>query len=90
MLYFVLHLLFERYEWILTWFYCEWESINTEMFSEPLLPKRFLALLNELRFFPLAALSPGPSCRLSNQYIIQDHMAAHYKKLMSAKGMYSL
>ncbi|XP_075300437.1 spermatogenesis-associated protein 7 homolog [Opisthocomus hoazin] len=31
-------------------------------------------------------LSPGPSCRLSNQYIIQDHMAAHYKKLMSAKA----
>ncbi|XP_072713838.1 spermatogenesis-associated protein 7 homolog [Ciconia boyciana] len=30
--------------------------------------------------------SPGPSCKLSNQYIIQDHMAAHYKKLMSAKA----
>ncbi|XP_068795935.1 spermatogenesis-associated protein 7-like [Struthio camelus] len=30
--------------------------------------------------------SPGSSCRLSNQYIIQDHMAAHYKKLMSAKA----
>ncbi|KAM6406799.1 spermatogenesis-associated protein 7 homolog isoform 2-T2 [Pluvialis apricaria] len=29
---------------------------------------------------------PGPSCKLSNQYIIQDHMAAHYKKLMSAKA----
>ncbi|XP_074945004.1 spermatogenesis-associated protein 7 homolog [Phalacrocorax aristotelis] len=30
--------------------------------------------------------SPGPSCKLSNQYIIQDHMAAHYKKLISAKA----
>ncbi|XP_074720722.1 spermatogenesis-associated protein 7 homolog [Strix uralensis] len=30
--------------------------------------------------------SPGTSCKLSNQYIIQDHMAAHYKKLMSAKA----
>ncbi|XP_068864578.1 spermatogenesis-associated protein 7 homolog [Aphelocoma coerulescens] len=30
--------------------------------------------------------SPGPSCKLSNQYIIQDHMAAHFKKLMSAKA----
>uniref|UniRef100_A0A8C2T6J5 Spermatogenesis associated 7 n=1 Tax=Coturnix japonica TaxID=93934 RepID=A0A8C2T6J5_COTJA len=29
--------------------------------------------------------SPGSSCKLSNQYIIQDHMAAHYKKLMDAK-----
>ncbi|KAK2544632.1 spermatogenesis-associated protein 7-like protein [Columba livia] len=29
--------------------------------------------------------SPGPSCKLSNQYLIQDHMAAHYKNLMSAK-----
>ncbi|KAK2535613.1 spermatogenesis-associated protein 7-like protein [Columba guinea] len=32
------------------------------------------------------AFSPGPSCKLSNQYLIQDHMAAHYKNLMSAKG----
>ncbi|XP_017940463.1 spermatogenesis-associated protein 7 homolog [Manacus vitellinus] len=30
--------------------------------------------------------SPGPSCKLSSQYIIQDHMAAHFKKLMSAKA----
>ncbi|XP_066033694.1 spermatogenesis-associated protein 7 homolog [Chamaea fasciata] len=30
--------------------------------------------------------SPGPSCKLSNQYIIQDHMAAHFKKLMSSKA----
>ncbi|KAM7061106.1 spermatogenesis-associated protein 7-like isoform 1-T2 [Acridotheres tristis] len=30
--------------------------------------------------------SPGPSCKLSNQYIIQDHMAAHFKKLMSAEA----
>ncbi|XP_066172844.1 spermatogenesis-associated protein 7 homolog [Sylvia atricapilla] len=30
--------------------------------------------------------SSGPSCKLSNQYIIQDHMAAHFKKLMSAKA----
>eukprot|EP00075_Anas_platyrhynchos_P001120 XP_005014772.1 spermatogenesis-associated protein 7 isoform X1 [Anas platyrhynchos] len=30
--------------------------------------------------------SPGSSCKFSNQYIIQDHMAAHYKKLMSAKA----
>uniref|UniRef100_A0A8B9Q1K3 Uncharacterized protein n=1 Tax=Apteryx owenii TaxID=8824 RepID=A0A8B9Q1K3_APTOW len=30
--------------------------------------------------------SPGSSCKLSNQYIIQDHMAAHYKQLMSAKA----
>ncbi|XP_068039108.1 spermatogenesis-associated protein 7 homolog [Anomalospiza imberbis] len=30
--------------------------------------------------------SPGPSCKLSNQYIIQDHMAAHLKKLMSAEA----
>ncbi|XP_019327698.1 PREDICTED: spermatogenesis-associated protein 7 homolog [Aptenodytes forsteri] len=30
--------------------------------------------------------SPRPSCKLSNQYIIQAHMAAHYKKLMSAKA----
>ncbi|XP_074018244.1 spermatogenesis-associated protein 7 homolog [Numenius arquata] len=30
--------------------------------------------------------SPGPSCKLSKQYIIQDHMAAHYKKLMSVKA----
>ncbi|KAM9564936.1 spermatogenesis-associated protein 7 homolog isoform 2-T3 [Guaruba guarouba] len=31
-------------------------------------------------------LSPGLSCKLSSQYIIEDHMAAHYKKLMSAKA----
>ncbi|PKK26768.1 spermatogenesis-associated protein 7 homolog, partial [Columba livia] len=30
--------------------------------------------------------SPGPSCKLSNQYLIQGHMAAHYKNLMSAKA----
>ncbi|XP_035176872.1 spermatogenesis-associated protein 7 homolog isoform X3 [Oxyura jamaicensis] len=30
--------------------------------------------------------SPGSSCKFSSQYIIQDHMAAHYKKLMSAKA----
>ncbi|XP_074755674.1 spermatogenesis-associated protein 7 homolog [Athene noctua] len=30
--------------------------------------------------------SPGTSCKLSNQYIVQDHMVAHYKKLMSAKA----
>ncbi|XP_021245719.1 spermatogenesis-associated protein 7-like [Numida meleagris] len=30
--------------------------------------------------------SPGSSCKLSNQYIIQDHMAAHYKKLTAAKA----
>ncbi|XP_071595733.1 spermatogenesis-associated protein 7 homolog [Heliangelus exortis] len=30
--------------------------------------------------------SPGPSCKLSDQYLIQDHMAAHYKKLTSAKS----
>ncbi|KAM6086464.1 spermatogenesis-associated protein 7-like [Theristicus caerulescens] len=30
--------------------------------------------------------SPGPSCKFSNQYIIQDHMASHHKNLMSAKG----
>ncbi|XP_068009841.1 spermatogenesis-associated protein 7 homolog [Melanerpes formicivorus] len=30
--------------------------------------------------------SPGSSCKLSSQYIIQDHMAAHYRKLMSAKA----
>ncbi|XP_066401916.1 spermatogenesis-associated protein 7 homolog [Molothrus aeneus] len=33
-----------------------------------------------------SSFSPGPSCKLSNQYIIQDHMAAHFKKLMSAKA----
>ncbi|CAM9865916.1 unnamed protein product [Bubo scandiacus] len=32
-----------------------------------------------------SSFSPGTSCKLSNQYIIQDHMAAHYKKLTSAK-----
>ncbi|XP_041333002.1 spermatogenesis-associated protein 7 homolog [Pyrgilauda ruficollis] len=30
--------------------------------------------------------SPGPSYKLSNQHIIQDHMAAHFKKLMSAEA----
>ncbi|XP_025065360.1 spermatogenesis-associated protein 7 homolog isoform X1 [Alligator sinensis] len=30
--------------------------------------------------------SPGSSCNLSSQYIIQDHMATHYKKLLSAKA----
>ncbi|XP_062427805.1 spermatogenesis-associated protein 7-like isoform X2 [Rhea pennata] len=34
--------------------------------------------------------SPGSSCKLSNQYIIQDHMAAHYRKLMSAKAAVDL
>ncbi|XP_030051893.1 spermatogenesis-associated protein 7 isoform X2 [Microcaecilia unicolor] len=29
---------------------------------------------------------PGSSCKLSTQYIIQDHMATHYKKLLSAKA----
>ncbi|XP_027746569.1 spermatogenesis-associated protein 7 homolog isoform X2 [Empidonax traillii] len=33
-----------------------------------------------------SSFSPGPSCKLSNQYIIQDHMAAHFKKLISAKA----
>ncbi|XP_071281039.1 spermatogenesis-associated protein 7-like [Agelaius tricolor] len=33
-----------------------------------------------------SSFSPGPSCKLSNQYIIQDHMAAHFKKLMSAEA----
>lgn len=60
------------------------------MFLEPLLHKALLARLNEPRDFLVAAFSPGLSCKLSNQYIIQDHMAAHYKKLMSAKGMNSL
>lgn len=46
--------------------------------------------LSKLSFFTLAAFSPGSSCKLSNQYIIQDHMAAHFKKLMSAEGVYSL
>lgn len=90
MLHFVLPLLFEIDEWIWTWFYCKQERINIKMFSEPLLPEKLLALLHELRFFRLAAFSPGPSCKLSNQYLIQDHMAAHYKKLMSAKGMCGL
>uniref|UniRef100_A0ABM5FLP8 Spermatogenesis-associated protein 7 homolog isoform X1 n=1 Tax=Pogona vitticeps TaxID=103695 RepID=A0ABM5FLP8_9SAUR len=30
--------------------------------------------------------SPGSSCKLSSQYIIQDHMAMHYRKLLSAKA----
>ncbi|XP_029449062.1 spermatogenesis-associated protein 7-like [Rhinatrema bivittatum] len=29
---------------------------------------------------------PGSSCKLSTQYIIQDHMATHYRKLFSAKA----
>ncbi|OPJ72282.1 hypothetical protein AV530_018738 [Patagioenas fasciata monilis] len=40
--------------------------------------------------FKSSPFSPGPSCKLSNQYLIQDHMAAHYKNLMSAKGAYKL
>ncbi|XP_066467808.1 spermatogenesis-associated protein 7 homolog [Tiliqua scincoides] len=30
--------------------------------------------------------SPSSSCKLSSQYIIQDHMATHYRKLLSAKA----
>ncbi|XP_067421506.1 spermatogenesis-associated protein 7 homolog [Emydura macquarii macquarii] len=30
--------------------------------------------------------SPGSSCKLSTQYIIQDHMATHYRKLLSSKA----
>ncbi|XP_063247105.1 spermatogenesis-associated protein 7-like [Prinia subflava] len=33
-----------------------------------------------------SSFSHGPSCKLSNQYILQDHMASHFKKLMSAKA----
>ncbi|XP_043916107.1 spermatogenesis-associated protein 7-like [Protopterus annectens] len=29
----------------------------------------------------------GSSCKLSTQYIVQDHMAVHYKKLLSAKAV---
>ncbi|MEE6473933.1 hypothetical protein FKM82_010217 [Ascaphus truei] len=32
------------------------------------------------------AFFPGSSCKLSTQYIIQDHMATHYRKLLSAKA----
>ncbi|XP_061482427.1 spermatogenesis-associated protein 7 homolog [Rhineura floridana] len=30
--------------------------------------------------------SPSSSCKLSSQYIIQDHMSTHYRKLLSAKA----
>ncbi|XP_044865797.1 spermatogenesis-associated protein 7-like isoform X3 [Mauremys mutica] len=30
--------------------------------------------------------SPGSSSKLSTQYIIQDHMATHYRKLLSSKA----
>ncbi|XP_048363299.1 spermatogenesis-associated protein 7 homolog isoform X2 [Sphaerodactylus townsendi] len=30
--------------------------------------------------------SPSSSCKLSSQYIIEDHMATHYRKLLSAKA----
>ncbi|XP_070590518.1 spermatogenesis-associated protein 7 homolog isoform X2 [Erythrolamprus reginae] len=30
--------------------------------------------------------SPSSSCKLSSQYIVQDHMAVHYRKLLSAKA----
>ncbi|XP_042301397.1 spermatogenesis-associated protein 7 homolog [Sceloporus undulatus] len=30
--------------------------------------------------------SPSSACKLSSQYIIQDHMAVHYRKLLSAKA----
>ncbi|XP_026551160.1 spermatogenesis-associated protein 7 homolog [Pseudonaja textilis] len=30
--------------------------------------------------------SPSSSCKLSSQYIVQDHMAVHYKKLFAAKA----
>lgn len=86
----VLFLLFKIKEWILTWCYCKQERMNITVFSELLLPETLPVPLNKLWFFPLAAFSPGPSCKLSNQYIIQDHMVAHFKKLMSAKGVYSL
>ncbi|KAJ1157550.1 hypothetical protein NDU88_010257, partial [Pleurodeles waltl] len=31
-------------------------------------------------------LYPGSSCKLSTQYLIQDHMAAHYRKLLTSKA----
>ncbi|XP_068089561.1 spermatogenesis-associated protein 7 homolog [Hyperolius riggenbachi] len=31
-------------------------------------------------------LFPGSSCSLSTQFLLQDHMAAHYRNLMSAKA----
>lgn len=67
------------------------QSRNDKYYNvlEPLL-ETFLAPLNELRLFSFAVFSPGSSCKFSNQYIIQDHMTAHYKKLMSAKGMCGL
>lgn len=89
MLHSVLFLLFEIKEWIVSWCYCKQERINITVFSELLLPETLLVLPSKLSFFALAAFSPGPSCKLSNQYIIQDHMAAHFKKLMSAEGVYS-
>ncbi|XP_060102063.1 spermatogenesis-associated protein 7 homolog [Heteronotia binoei] len=30
--------------------------------------------------------SPNSSCKLSSQYIVEDHMATHYRKLLSAKA----
>ncbi|XP_054855880.1 spermatogenesis-associated protein 7 homolog isoform X2 [Eublepharis macularius] len=30
--------------------------------------------------------SPSSSCKLSSQFIIEDHMATHYRKLLSAKA----
>ncbi|XP_015272955.1 PREDICTED: spermatogenesis-associated protein 7 homolog [Gekko japonicus] len=30
--------------------------------------------------------SPSSSCKLSSQYIVEDHMATHYRKLLSAKA----
>ncbi|XP_044305616.1 spermatogenesis-associated protein 7 homolog [Varanus komodoensis] len=30
--------------------------------------------------------SPSSSCKLSSQYLIQDHMTTHYRKLLSAKA----
>ncbi|XP_039192025.1 spermatogenesis-associated protein 7-like isoform X1 [Crotalus tigris] len=30
--------------------------------------------------------SPSSSCKLSSQYIVQDHMAVHYRKLLTAKA----
>ncbi|XP_060128983.1 spermatogenesis-associated protein 7 homolog isoform X1 [Zootoca vivipara] len=33
-----------------------------------------------------SSFSPSSSCKLSSQYIIQDHMSTHYRKLLSAKA----
>ncbi|XP_013908363.1 PREDICTED: spermatogenesis-associated protein 7-like [Thamnophis sirtalis] len=33
-----------------------------------------------------SAFSPSSSCKLSSQYIVQDHMAVHYRKLLAAKA----